>query len=207
MNVMMEGTMYPDGWHHNDDACKPDFTLYRRSEIYTRTQRPPKYYIIDFGISRRYDPAKGTPLEDPINGGDKTVPEHQGRRGIIPCNPFFTDIYYAGNVICTEFLEVGSVLVSHLGISPSSDFQKKNEFEFMEGLVKDMVRDDPTKRPTMDEVVTRFEAIRRDLSTRKLRARVSPRDELMIVAFFRAVGHVTRRIKYTLQGLPAIPSR
>src|SRR5882757_2179808 len=190
MNVMMEGTMYPDGWHPNDDKSKPNFTRYRRSEIYTRTQRPPKYYIIDFGISRQYDPANGTPLEDPINGGDKTVPEHQGRRGIIPCNPFFTDIYYAGNVIRTEFLEVSSVLVSHPGISPSSDFQKKNEFEFMEGLVKDMVQDDPTKRPTVDEVVTRFEAIRRDLSTcRKLRARVSPRDELTIVGFFRAVGH------------------
>jgi hypothetical protein len=107
MNVMMEGTMYPKGWHPNHDSFEVDYTLYHKSEIYSRTERPPKYYLIDFGISRRYDPANGSPLEDPINGGDKTVPEHQGRKGVIPCNPFFTDIYYAGNVIRTEFLEVG----------------------------------------------------------------------------------------------------
>jgi hypothetical protein len=107
MNVMMEGTMYPHGWHPTQDWLKPDFTLHRKDEVYTRTQRPPKYYIIDFGISRQYDPTDGPPLEDPINGGDKTVPEHQGRKGIIPCNPFFTDVYYAGNLIRTEFLEVG----------------------------------------------------------------------------------------------------
>lgn len=107
MNIMMEGTMYPNGWHPAQDSMKPDFTIYRKNEIYSRTERPPKYYLIDFGISRRYDPAQGPPLEDPINGGDKTVPEHQRRKGIIPCNPFFTDIYYAGNMIRTEFLEVG----------------------------------------------------------------------------------------------------
>jgi hypothetical protein len=77
----------------------------------------------------------------------------------------------------------------------------------MAGLVEDMVQDDPTKRHMMDEVVTRFDAIRRDLSTRKLRSRVSPRGEWMTVGLFRAVGHVTRNIKYTLQGLPANPSR
>jgi hypothetical protein len=119
MNVMMEGTMFPKGWHPNHDLFKVDFTLYRKSEFYGRTQRPPKYYIIDFGISRRYDPANGPPLEDPINGGDKTVPEHQGERGVIPCNPFFTDIYYAGNVIRTEFLEVG--LLSQSCFSNCSD--------------------------------------------------------------------------------------
>jgi len=107
MNIMMEGTMYPNGWHPTQDSMKPNFTFYRKNEIYSRTERPPKYYLIDFGISRRYDPAQGPPLEDPIHGGDKTVPEHQGRKGIIPCNPFFTDIYYAGNMIRTEFLEVG----------------------------------------------------------------------------------------------------
>jgi hypothetical protein len=111
--------MYPGGWHHSDDARKPDFTRHRGSDIYTRTQRPPRYYLIDFGISRRYDPANGSPLEDPINGGDKTVPEHQGHKGIIPQNPFFTDIYYAGNVIRTQFLEVSFIRISHVGNLPT----------------------------------------------------------------------------------------
>jgi len=189
MNVMMEGTMYPNGWHPTQDWRKPDFSDYRKDEIYTRTQRPPKYYLIDFGISRQYDPAKGPPLEDPINGGDKTVPEHQGRKGIVPCNPFFTDVYYAGNVIRTEFLE------------------KKNEFDFMAGLVKDMVQDDPSQRPTFDQVVVRFEAIRKKLTTVKLRSRISPRSESMVLGLYRAVPHIAQNIKYILQGYPAVPTR
>ena len=122
----MEGTMYPNGWHPTQDSMKPDFKFYRKNEIYSRTERPPKYYIIDFGISRRYDPAQGPPLEDPINGGDKTVPEHQGRKGIIPCNPFFTDIYYAGNMIRTEFLEVGLLYNLEIDCSyPARMFRNK----------------------------------------------------------------------------------
>ena len=36
---------------------------------YSRTQRPVKYYFVDFGISRRYNPDDGPPLEYPIFGG------------------------------------------------------------------------------------------------------------------------------------------
>jgi len=38
--------------------------------------------------------------------------------------------------------------------------QKFQGFEFIEPLVTDMVQDDPTKRPKMDEVVTRFHEIK-----------------------------------------------
>lgn len=106
LNVMMDGAMYPHGWHTANDELKRDWTSYSRGEVYTRTERPPKYYLIDFGISRRYDPAEGSPLEDPINGGDKTAPEFQGRKAIIPCDPFPTDVYYIGNLIRTQFLQV-----------------------------------------------------------------------------------------------------
>ncbi|KAJ7223890.1 hypothetical protein B0H12DRAFT_1030882, partial [Mycena haematopus] len=39
-------------------------------------------------------------------------------------------------------------------------------------LVNDMVKDDPTKRPTADEVVVRFAEIQKGLSSWKLRSRV-----------------------------------
>ncbi|TFY60098.1 hypothetical protein EVJ58_g5363 [Rhodofomes roseus] len=42
---------------------------------YTRTEKPPKYYYIDFGLSRRYNPDDGPPRALPIFGGDKSVPE------------------------------------------------------------------------------------------------------------------------------------
>ncbi|KAI0786629.1 hypothetical protein C8Q75DRAFT_808160 [Abortiporus biennis] len=59
----------------------PDLTGADRTIImgeakhYTRTAHPTKYYIIDFGLSRQYDPRNGPPLELPIPGGDKSVQE------------------------------------------------------------------------------------------------------------------------------------
>ncbi|KAL4065282.1 hypothetical protein J3A83DRAFT_4100096, partial [Scleroderma citrinum] len=47
----------------------------------------------------------------------------------------------------------------------------KESFEFMRPLITDIVQDYST-RPTTDEVVMRFETIRKGLSTAKLRARV-----------------------------------
>ena len=76
----------------------------RRVRPCTRTSRPPKYYIIDFGLSRRYPPTETSPLELIILGGDKTVPEHKDQR--IPQNPFWTDIYYLGNMIREDFMQV-----------------------------------------------------------------------------------------------------
>jgi hypothetical protein len=42
-------------------------------------------------------------LDEPLRGGDKTAPEH--RRGG-QCNPFRTDIYYLGNLIREQFMQV-----------------------------------------------------------------------------------------------------
>jgi len=46
-------------------------------------------------------------------------------------------------------------------------------------LITDMVQDDPTKRPTMEEVLTRFSEIRGKLGTWKLRSRIARKDELL----------------------------
>ncbi|KAF9544086.1 hypothetical protein CPC08DRAFT_716571 [Agrocybe pediades] len=99
-NLMMDCSMFPDGFHPAKNLHKPD--LSGPAKYYTRTQRPPKYYIIDFGRSRQYDANNTTPLEDIIHGGDRTVPEFQ--TSVDPQNPFWTDIYYAGNLIRETFL-------------------------------------------------------------------------------------------------------
>ena len=98
----MDGTMFPDGWHFGNERYDRNFDDQTRQ--FTRLQRPPKYYFIDFGISRRYDPKDGPPLEPPIRGGDKSVPEFQ--KPIKLCNPFPTDIYYLGNFIREGILKV-----------------------------------------------------------------------------------------------------
>ncbi|KAI0065666.1 hypothetical protein BV25DRAFT_1581074 [Artomyces pyxidatus] len=184
-NVMYDPSpMYADSYHPVETRRRRDWK--GDAKYYTRTQRPPRYYLIDFGLSRRYNPADGPPLEMVLRGGDKSAPEHRSPAPP-PCNPFPTDIYYLGNLIRENFL------------------QKCYGFEFVEPLVKDMVLDDPEKRPKIDEVVSRFEEIRASLSKSKLRSRVVRRKEVWVVGMWRSVGYWYRRAGYFLQRKAAIP--
>ncbi|KAJ7782459.1 hypothetical protein DFH07DRAFT_900876 [Mycena maculata] len=161
----------------------------------TRTQKPVQYYLIDFGLSRKYPPGVHAPLEPIIYGGDKSVPEfHIRPDGVQPmeCDPFPTDVYYIGNVLRTDFSE-GSRFV-----------RRKLGFEFLRPLMDDMVQPDPTLRPTMDEVVERFDAIVRGLSHRKLRSRVVKADTHF--NWYYAVTHWFRKVGFIIRRYPAIPS-
>lgn len=51
----------------------------------------------------------------------------------------------------------------------------------MRPLLQDMCLGDPTKRPSMKEVVTRFEEITKGLSSGKLRSRVVPKAEVLLL--------------------------
>ncbi|EGO02248.1 hypothetical protein SERLA73DRAFT_178094 [Serpula lacrymans var. lacrymans S7.3] len=185
LNIMMDASsLYIDAFHPYDPDMRRDFKGEARHR--SRTQCPPKYFFIDFGISRRYDPGDEAPLEDPIWGGDKTVPEFQ--RSIEPQNPFYTDIYYIGNVIREDFI------------------QGKSGFEFMIPLVADMVQDDPVKRPSMDEVVARFNILRKDLSTWKLRSRVIDREDDETSGLFSNIAHWTRRVIFIIRRIPPVPT-
>ncbi|KAH9959175.1 kinase-like domain-containing protein, partial [Russula dissimulans] len=183
-NIMLDPShMYPESFHLAVIEKSKDFR--RKAKWYSRTRRPTRYLLIDFGLSRRYDPANGPPLEKPVHGGDKTVPEHRDLN--TPCNPFPTDVYYLGNMIREDYM------------------QKYKEFEFMESLVTDMVQEDPTKRPSMEEVVTRFSEIRGKLSTWKLRSRIARRDELWPVTVWKSIHHWYCTIGYVLGRKAAIP--
>ena len=91
--------MYPNGFHPVKINRNRNFK--GTAKAYTRTQRPPVYYLIDFGLSRQYTSRNVT--DEPLRGGDKSAPEHRLRRR---CNPFQTDIYYIGNLVRREFIEV-----------------------------------------------------------------------------------------------------
>jgi hypothetical protein len=75
----------------------------------------------------------------------------------------------------------------------------------MEPLVADMVQDDPTKRPKMDEVVTRFLETKRKLSAWKLRSRIARQDEIWPLIAWRGVSHWCRTIGYVVGRKAAIP--
>lgn len=77
----------------------------RKAKAYSRTRRPTRYVLIDLGLSRYYDPANGPPLDDPLQGGDKSAPEHKDRK--TRCNPFPTDVYYLGSLVRRYYIQVG----------------------------------------------------------------------------------------------------
>jgi hypothetical protein len=79
-------------------------SLRKNVKHYSRSQRPAKYYLVDFGISRQYTAEERPPSEPIIQGADKSPPEHQG--SALACDPFPTDLYYVGNMARTELLGV-----------------------------------------------------------------------------------------------------
>jgi len=177
-NIMLDPKpLYPELYHPRVIDWTRD--LSRPAKYHTRTTHPTQYYFIDFGLSRRYDPADGPPREAPILGGDKSVPEF--RRTKEPCDPFPTDIYYLGNLVREDFLQ------TYHGV------------EFMQPLVDDMVQDEPERRPTIDEVVSRFMDMRLSLSARKLRSRLVARNENPVERVVKGVKHVlgnTRKVSH-----------
>jgi len=183
-NIMLDPSgMYPNSFHPADPRKTKDFR--RNVKGYSRTRRPTRYLLIDFGLSRFYDPAGGPPLDQPLRGGDKSAPEHQD--GKTPCNPFPTDVYYLGNLAREDYM------------------QRYYGLEFMQPLIDDMVHEDPTKRPNMDEVVIRFAEIRSKLSSWKLRSRLARNTEIWPVVAWRSVAHWYYTIGYVLARKAPIP--
>ncbi|KAH9954055.1 hypothetical protein BC827DRAFT_1379648 [Russula dissimulans] len=170
----------PYGFHPIQINRNKDFK--GRAKSFTRTQQPTRYYLIDFGLSRQYTSRDA--LDEPLRGGDKSVPEHrEGRR----CNPFHTDIYYLGNLI------------------PDVVFQLYNGFEFIVGLVNAMTDEDPAKRPMIEDVILIFPRIRDSLSRFKLRSLITPKKGLSLVNTFRYIPHAIRTAQYIILQKAAIP--
>ncbi|KAJ3990954.1 hypothetical protein F5050DRAFT_1890410 [Lentinula boryana] len=191
-NMAMEANaMYTRRYH---PVCpKKRYDWSGRALHHSRTRCPPRYYFIDFGQSRMYDPSQPRGAEYALKSGGYTPPEGLADT---PCDPFSTDVFFLGNLIRTSFLD-GDDYMDEPGISG---------FEFLRPLVKDMVADDPLKRPTMDEVAPRFFDIIDKLPWWKLRARAVKKDEFLLARPFRAVYHVLWTASMMLLLKPAIPS-
>ena len=97
--------MWPEPFHVQMPHRNPTLTDDVK-EPFTRTSRPPKYYIIDFGMSRQYSPDNPHPIETAPDGGDRTVPEFGDGCSRVAHDPFAVDIYCVGNVIQERILDV-----------------------------------------------------------------------------------------------------
>ncbi|KAH9954061.1 kinase-like domain-containing protein [Russula dissimulans] len=180
-NLMFDPSeMYPEGFHPIQMSRNRNFKGSARR--YTRTERPPRYYLIDFGLSRRY--TSRDVFDEPLRGGDRSAPEHQDGR---LCNPFHTDIYYLGNLVREEFM------------------RKYDGFEFMKDLVDRMTHPNPLKRPLIEDVVAKFSQIRESLSGLKLRSAIVSKRKPSLFAVFRHAKQALRTLGYIFSRKAAIP--
>lgn len=95
--------MYPEGFHPIDTRRSPSWD--GKAKRFTRTERPVRYIMIDFGLSIQVR-NKNTNVVYPARGGDRSAPEHRPELLGTLQNPFPTDVYYLGNLIKEEFMKV-----------------------------------------------------------------------------------------------------
>ena len=104
LNIMMDAdALWSERHHIMDYRMNRPFTS-RVKLALSRTASRPKYYIIDFGLSRQYLP--DSCIETAPEGGDRTVPEFVNGLEETPHDPFAVDIYCVGNVIQRYILNV-----------------------------------------------------------------------------------------------------
>ncbi|KAG6848030.1 hypothetical protein H0H93_004070 [Arthromyces matolae] len=190
-NIMADyAPLYSHPPHPVDTLMRRDY----RGPVPTpgsRTLTPIKYYFIDFDLSEVFGP-DDVRLRIPPWGGDRTVPEHKLPHNP-PCDPFPVDVYCLGSVIRRNFLDGWTVF----------NIKPKEGFEFIRELISDMVKDNPQERPTMDEVVARYDDIINGLGEWELRSPVVNVGKSL--GIFGFIGHWLKHFVYHLRGIPAIP--
>ncbi|KAF5326602.1 hypothetical protein D9611_000733 [Ephemerocybe angulata] len=191
-NILMEATALSQEHFH---LFRSDTSLDMKKNVMpktTRTEGHPRYYIIDFGLSRRYDGTQNPPYEiTPVYGTDTTVPEFRNLDE--PHNPFPIDVYCLGNMVKIKVLgRTGE----NLG------------FQWLLPLLDDMTKEDPEDRPTMEVVMTRFSDLTRGLKEWKLRSkfRLDWDDLAWYEQTTTIVPHWWRKLRFTVTRTPAIPT-
>ncbi|KAJ7068704.1 hypothetical protein C8F01DRAFT_1247197 [Mycena amicta] len=190
MNIMLDPRgMYPNGFYPGDICYKdrsPDFST--RAKFYTRTQRPPRYYWIDYGLSGVFRCSNRSQLRVPyIWGGDKDIPETQKKWTV--ANPFATDVWWVGNLIQTELI------------------QRYTGLEHLTPLVAAMCQERPEDRSTIVAAAAIFDAILAQCSTRQLRSFTMRRKNWFGRFLQGFPGYMLHTAEYRLTGKPALPVR
>ncbi|EAU82364.1 other/AgaK1 protein kinase [Coprinopsis cinerea okayama7 len=169
---------------------------------FSRTERRPKYYIIDFGYSSQYTEEQMPPRDRAIETSDDSLPELKDQSKLY--NPFPSDVYYVGNMLRRDFLD---------GFGEyNRDRTGRLNFEFLRSLVEAMTKEDPEERITMKDALETFDSIVATLPSATLRSRVIPRPEGRIrkegpiQTVTRSTMHWCRRFRYIVKRLPPIPS-
>ncbi|KZV74539.1 hypothetical protein PENSPDRAFT_647967 [Peniophora sp. CONT] len=188
--IMYDATpLFPDGFHPLDKDRTVAWD--GKAKHYTRTQRPVRYYFVNFVDSARYkDKIYATEVIRMDGGSDQVTPEYVPNTTLH--NPFTADVYHLGCFIRDEFIK------GYTG------------FGFMKKLVADMLKYDPAERLTMDDVVVRFQELIASLPSGTLRRPVQncfwliwriPTPIRLIIS----IPSTFRAVRYAVSGAPAIP--
>ncbi|KAH6890066.1 other/AgaK1 protein kinase [Coprinopsis sp. MPI-PUGE-AT-0042] len=177
--------------HMNRDGSAPIKPKYRR------TERWPRYYLIDFGFSSQYAPEEMPPSVPPLPASDPSLPELAASSHRF--DPFPSDVYYIGNWIRMELVD-GNPLNS---LRPGF-----KTLEFLRPLIEDMTRHQPRERVTVDEAVRRLDSIVAHLPVTTLRSQLEENTSLgyrTSTLIAKAFAHWRRRLLYIVQRKPPIP--
>jgi hypothetical protein len=90
-------------------------------------------------------------------------------------------------------------------IEANETSQKYKGFEFMKELVEAMTDENPALRPTIEQVVEKFEHIHASLSIIKLRSPITPKKDPIPITVFRHALQLIRTVSYVTHRRPAIP--
>jgi len=75
----------------------------------------------------------------------------------------------------------------------------------MRELIDAMTDENPAKRPTIEEVIEKFDGIRSSSSTAKLHSPITSKRDPTIFNIFWHAKQLTRTLLYVIQRTPAVP--
>ena len=186
--------MFPRGFHPVKDTLLYD--LITPAPIIPRRDVGVKYYFVDYGISSYFPTGSEPHLVLGRDGRDQDVPELSDE---VPYDPFKVDIFTIGNVLRHEFCTVSFCP------SGSSHCQTYSQIYtnsiFLEPLAVSMCRPDPSRRPSAEEALRQWRAIRGNMSFIRrhwrLRRRVEPLAFGLALDIFYVLRSITRFVGLT----------
>ncbi|KAG8898377.1 hypothetical protein FRB99_007486 [Tulasnella sp. 403] len=144
-NIMMDGRgLFPKGWHPQSPDSFPSGRAMSNTEPSRTAAGGVRYYFIDFGISTR-DQEKTLGFDGQIR-----APELSSD---IPYDPYKLDVYVLGKAYEQLFVT------------------EMRGTEFVKPLIEYMTPQEPEKRPSAAEALSRFQEMKKSLTWRTLTQR------------------------------------
>ncbi|KAJ7800344.1 hypothetical protein B0H14DRAFT_2616276 [Mycena olivaceomarginata] len=184
--------LFPRGFHPVNYCLNPASDGLAYNAV-TRTACWPRYYLIDFGRSRRYEPAGGPPRER--DGGSGGLGGKEGKAGD-GVQSLSRGHLRSGESAETALHPLGSVVHGALGGgAPHAPLQ------FLQPLADAMTHPDPAQRTTIGEAAVRFHRAAARLGEWQLR-----RPGQRLDSAYAWVGQVWRQVRGHLKGVPPLPA-